>query len=87
MKIISKILTLAFLLFQLSISGQNIGAKDIDEGNVTPWIENDISKYEGIYHFGEGDGSNLIIIINDTTITVQIRQSLYWTEGGYAVEA
>jgi len=66
--------------------GQNIGAYEIDEKNVSVWIENDISKYEGIYHFGEGDGSNLILIINDTNITVQIRQTGYWV-GGYAVEA
>lgn len=78
---------MTFLFFQLSMSGQNIGAWDIDEGNVAPWKVNDISKYEGIYHFGEGDGSNLIIIINDTTITVQIRHTIYWSEGGYAVEA
>jgi hypothetical protein len=76
-------------LFSLSPTayGQNVGAWEIEETNVKPWLVSDFIKYQGVYHFGEGDGSNLILLINDSTITVQIRETGYWTEGGYAVES
>ncbi|MEZ4828928.1 MAG: YARHG domain-containing protein [Bacteroidia bacterium] len=82
-----KVLPLLFCCLTFWTYGQNIGASQIDKSSISTWFENDISKYQGVYLFGEGDGSNLLLIITDTTIVAQIRQTLYWSEGGYAVES
>lgn len=85
MKTLLLLTSILFISFDCCF-GQNIGASEIKEGSITPWKSNELSSYQGIYHFGEGDGSNLILLINDSTITVQIRNTQYWVDGGYAVE-
>ena len=87
MKLINNLFVITLIFFQTSIFAQQIGALEINEENVSNWFEKDIEKYEGIYHFGEGDGSNLSLIINDNKVIIQIRNTEYWTQGGYAVEA
>ena len=87
MKLINNLFVITLIFFQTSIFAQQIGALEINEENVSNWLEKDIEKYEGIYHFGEGDGSNLSLIINDNKVIIQIRNTEYWTQGGYAVEA
>lgn len=80
------LLLFSFYFSNLDLS-QNIGATEINSALISSWKESDIEKYEGVYHFGEGDGSNLILLVNDNIVTIQIRETAYWTEGGYAVES
>ncbi|WP_415782669.1 YARHG domain-containing protein [Flavobacterium jumunjinense] len=81
------ILFFFFLNFYNLAVCQNIGATKINPELISPWKESDFKKYEGIYHFGEGDGSNLILLVNNNKISIQIRETGYWTEGGYALES
>lgn len=80
------LLLFSFCFSNLALS-QNIGATEINPALISFWKESDIEKYEGVYHFGEGDGSNLILLVNHNIVTIQIRETAYWTEGGYAVES
>ncbi|WP_445456645.1 YARHG domain-containing protein [Flavobacterium sp. HNIBRBA15423] len=75
------------LCFSYFIFSQNIGATEINPVLISSWEESDLEKYEGMYHFGEGDGSNLILLVNDDKITIQIRETRYWSEGGCAIES
>lgn len=78
--------TFVFLIIQICVFGQNIENRNLDKDHISAWNVEDIKQYEGVYHFGEGDGSNLTLIINNNDIIVQIRQSNYWVRGGYAIE-
>jgi hypothetical protein len=63
----------------MSLYGQNIGTKEISETDLTLWRVDSISQYEGIYHFGEGDGSHLRLIYSDSVYTAQIKEG-YWED-------
>lgn len=78
--------TFLFLIIQICVFGQNLEHWSFDKNGVADWRAEDINEYEGVYHFGEGDGSNLTLIVNNNDIIVQIRQSNYWVRGGYAIE-
>jgi hypothetical protein len=78
-----KKLIILFLLipFSLFSYGQNIGAMEIDDSTVKPWIPKFEIEYAGVYHFGESESeAELKIFFSGTLIIGQIKSG-YWEEG------
>jgi hypothetical protein len=79
MKLILTILTLTISICNLL--GQNIGALEISDENVKPWLPKLQLEYEGFYKFGESESeSDLKLFFVDTLIIGQVMQG-YWEEG------
>ncbi|SRR5690554_1282100 len=71
-----------FLIYFNSLSvGQNIGATEIEDSAVKPWLTKVHTEYAGVYHFGESESeSNLKIFFSGPLIVGQIKSG-YWEEG------
>ncbi|UII21026.1 YARHG domain-containing protein [Fulvivirga ligni] len=70
------------LIFTVSLifSGQSqqIGFKDIDESQVSPWYPNIDLEYQGTYHFGDSElESTLVIVITSEDSYAQIRSKTW----------
>jgi hypothetical protein len=65
----------------INLFGQNIGALEISDENVKPWLPKFELEYEGFYKFGEGESeSDLKLFFVDTVIVGQVMQG-YWEDG------
>lgn len=84
---LNKTIILLFACLSTHLLAQDTGVWGTRSNELSPWDVTDKEKYEGVYHFREGDGSNFTLCIDDTIITAQIHFTGYWVEGGYAVEA
>jgi len=76
-----RVLTILFLsISTLSLVGQNIGAMEVLDENVKPWLPKLELEYAGFYKFGESESeSDLKLFFVDTVIIGQLKQG-YWEE-------
>lgn len=76
------LITISFLIIStIKLFGQNIGALEIPDDNVKPWLPKLQLEYEGFYKFGESESeSDLKLFFLDTAIVGQVMQG-YWEEG------
>ncbi|GAB1856462.1 hypothetical protein MHTCC0001_12970 [Flavobacteriaceae bacterium MHTCC 0001] len=72
-------LTLVILIFLAgNVCGQNIGALEVSENTIEPWIPKFQLEYEGCFHFGESESeSELRLFFTDSIVVAQIKQG-YW---------
>jgi len=77
-----KALIISLLIIStIKLVGQNIGAMEIDDSAVRPWIPKFENEYAGIYHFGESESeAELKIFFSGSLIIGQIKSG-YWEEG------
>ncbi|WP_321369090.1 YARHG domain-containing protein [uncultured Draconibacterium sp.] len=69
------------IISTLNLLGQNIGALEISDDDVKPWLPKLELEYEGFYKFGESESeSDLKLFFVDTVIVGQVMQG-YWEEG------
>ena len=76
------IITILFSVFSIiNLLGQNIGALEISDKNVKPWLPKSQLEYEGFYKFGESESeSDLKLFFVDSLIIGQVMQG-YWEDG------
>jgi hypothetical protein len=71
--------------FSLS-SAQMMGFDEIDPGKVAPWKADQISDYQGVYHFGDSEmESNLVLLISGDIVSAQIRSGSFSVMNGQTV--
>lgn len=71
------LLTLMLSLGSLSGFAQYIGVHEIEEQQLKAWIEDDLDAYRGVYHFGEGDGSHLLLLPVEGGMIAQIKEGYF----------
>ena len=76
------VIAILFSVFSaINLFGQNIGALEISDKNVKPWLPKLQLEYEGFYKFGESESeSDLKLFFADSLIIGQVMQG-YWEEG------
>ncbi|MBL3658528.1 YARHG domain-containing protein [Fulvivirga sediminis] len=72
----------AIIISTLSLTGtsycQQIGFKDIDESQLSPWTPHIDLEYQGTYHFGDSElESSLVIVITTEGSYAQIRSKTW----------
>ncbi|UII27024.1 YARHG domain-containing protein [Fulvivirga maritima] len=72
----------AIIISTLSLAGtsysQQIGFKDIDESQLSPWVPHIDLEYQGTYHFGDSElESSLVIVMTAEGSYAQIRSKTW----------
>lgn len=76
------ILFLSILLFPCFLKAQQIGFDEINDADVSLWIESDPKIYQGIYHFGESElESDLHLLVDGNMICAQIQSGRFSNDG------
>jgi hypothetical protein len=76
---VKRILIISLLIIStIKLVGQNIGAMEIEDSAVRPWIPKFEIEYAGIYHFGESESESTLRIFYSGTLIIGQIQSGYW---------